>query len=1296
MAVRRRIVRWLLAVLGAVIILALVIYLISVGLDKADKLSSIISGVLAVAAVVVSLLWRRQPATPTPEPPKPPAAAPTGRMPYLEDVDQLAPPVLRDREDELAQLAAFCSDDNSSYWRWVADAWSGKTALLAWFVLHPPENADVISFFITTRFNPHGNRDAFIEAVSEQLDTLIGRRSSYDDRTPIRARHLQARLAEAAELSRQNGRHLVLVVDGLDEDRGVVIDSETYTVAALLPVEPVAGLKVIVAGRPHPPLPAELGANHPLRQNRNIHQLSASAHALANEATARVELRRLLADPLGRPVLGLLVAAGGGLSIADLAVLTRRPRHEVSQLVESSVGRTFISRPARWRHSTERYTFGLAHEELRRETLRSLDLSALTRYRESLTTWSAAVAADGWPSTTPEYLLRGYLGQLIENGHLDQAVDVATDGTRRERMFASTGGDHAARLEIAELTAALMAVATPDLGLLARLALHREYIDERNSRLPTDLPALWVKIGDDDRADALARGLSSERDRRGAVESMTDALIRTGDEQRLEQVVRTSADPNQVLRVLEAQWTVARRAGNPERVEALTAQMTELLPSATWRYDVLTAVQAVAQTDDAGAERVQGMLRDPLLRAFAGIGRIRAARHRPDQDLADRLADDVEQLANELPDRSRRDVLSELSIWAGGRWRDQAVAGPAWIDRESADSEQPTPPEPTEPGELIAFIMDRAASLSDDDSEQIDQLIDRAVPLLMQLDTSSSYWQSLGRVSHALATRGNFTRIWELAESGSARLGLARTDLAREVSLLAMRIADRGEFEVALGLLSRLDDAEVPPELLLDVVDSAVRHQQLTRARDLIDRLPEGEYRLEALTGLAEGKHRAGDDAEAQAIIDEWSRLADRVLADSGQLVRDERSLYRSIVRLAELCVEIGRTNQAAELANLVQRSAARSVDYPGGHGLRVLGYVLDRVGDAARADAIATALSRENQGELLDVFVPPDSVTGPAERVSELVAMAREAASDDAQQAGAVLAEAITTTDSIDADDSRVLAWERIVRAALAADLEDQVTGVLERIEAAVASLTDPVRNRALGVLVTGYRRLSRTAEAQTTFHRMTDGVDRDGVVSDWVTDVAAAGDTDAIEQLIGWLEGDRASDRAWGYAAAELAQAGDYRRADEFAGRVTEHRPRYAAVAVVEAAATAGDFEFAETVIARADSAEFPVELWCAMIRSADRAVSEGLIAGWLDRAEAAAATSAYSLFGDRAEALSKIAAVAEPVRARRLVARALVDGPWYVPLEPLARLDPGGFARLADEVIGLVGRRRASAGG
>ena len=97
------------------------------------------------------------------------------RSAYLEQVRRIAPVQLDDRDQELAELAAFCTEPGRGpYMWWRAPAWAGKSALMSWFVLHPPPGVQVVSFFVTARYKGQDNRDAFIYEVMAQLADLLG------------------------------------------------------------------------------------------------------------------------------------------------------------------------------------------------------------------------------------------------------------------------------------------------------------------------------------------------------------------------------------------------------------------------------------------------------------------------------------------------------------------------------------------------------------------------------------------------------------------------------------------------------------------------------------------------------------------------------------------------------------------------------------------------------------------------------------------------------------------------------------------------------------------------------------------------------------------------------------------------------------------------------------------------------------------------------------------------------------------------------------------------------------------
>jgi hypothetical protein len=78
---------------------------------------------------------------------------------YQAQVRDIAPDQLLDREGELDELVRFCADDQPYAW-WQAGPWAGKSALMAWFVLHPPAGVDVVSFFVTARLAGQSDSDS--------------------------------------------------------------------------------------------------------------------------------------------------------------------------------------------------------------------------------------------------------------------------------------------------------------------------------------------------------------------------------------------------------------------------------------------------------------------------------------------------------------------------------------------------------------------------------------------------------------------------------------------------------------------------------------------------------------------------------------------------------------------------------------------------------------------------------------------------------------------------------------------------------------------------------------------------------------------------------------------------------------------------------------------------------------------------------------------------------------------------------------------------------------------------------
>ena len=259
---------------------------------------------------------------------------------------------------------------------------------------------------ITARLAAQDTREAFTQVVIEQLAGLLGQVLPSALTIATADAHLLEMLDQAAHACQAQGDRLVLVVDGLDEDRGVTTGPDAHSIAALLPAAPPAGMRVVVAGRPNPPVPDDVPAWHPLHDPGIVRLLAGSEYARGIRTLAQQELRRLLdGTSAQQDLLGLLAAARGGLSGPDLAELTGEALWKIEDVLHGVSGRTFTRRVSQWQPDTGPEVYLLGHEELLSAACRYLGTSRVTGYRDRLHTWATTYRADGWPAGTPEYLV---------------------------------------------------------------------------------------------------------------------------------------------------------------------------------------------------------------------------------------------------------------------------------------------------------------------------------------------------------------------------------------------------------------------------------------------------------------------------------------------------------------------------------------------------------------------------------------------------------------------------------------------------------------------------------------------------------------------------------------------------------------------------------------------------------------------------------------------------------------------------------------------------------------------------
>jgi WD40 repeat protein len=368
-----------------------------------------------------------------------PALPGRGRPTYWATVQEIRKRtgLLTGRQDELAGIASFAAGDGGYLWL-VSEAWAGKTALLAEAVTMLPGDVDMVCYFLSRR-EADADSLRFLASVVPQLASLL------DEDPPAAELHqFRALWRRITERAYAVGRHLLLVVDGLDED---LRPTGLPSVAAQLPAAVGGRAHVLVSSRPNPKLPSDVPAGHPLRQARPVPVRPFSgAQELA--VLARQEIDDLLGrddNGLAADVLGLLTAAAGPLAVRDLAAMTvvapqsAALTRQIRGLLTASAARSMQTAGLA---GGDRYQF--AHESLLAHAQDHDDLKD-PDYRRRVHLWAERWRTAGWPipaeggEGTPRYLLDTYPSTLAHDPQ--RLAQLAGDIGWVEAAIASTGVD---------------------------------------------------------------------------------------------------------------------------------------------------------------------------------------------------------------------------------------------------------------------------------------------------------------------------------------------------------------------------------------------------------------------------------------------------------------------------------------------------------------------------------------------------------------------------------------------------------------------------------------------------------------------------------------------------------------------------------------------------------------------------------------------------------------------------------------------------------------------------------------
>lgn len=184
---------------------------------------------------------------------------------YRTRVRELAPSNLEGRREEIQELIDFCSSD-LQYKIWTGLPWSGKSALFSWFTINHPSHIGTVSFFVSSTRAAYSDWRGFLDVVTLQLGSIIAGNTQFQIGDSIRNDlALHGLLLKAAQAAQSRDQVLLLLVDGIDEDRSLNPSSSDPSITSLLPKELPQNVKIAISRRPYPPWPLDLPEDHPAR-----------------------------------------------------------------------------------------------------------------------------------------------------------------------------------------------------------------------------------------------------------------------------------------------------------------------------------------------------------------------------------------------------------------------------------------------------------------------------------------------------------------------------------------------------------------------------------------------------------------------------------------------------------------------------------------------------------------------------------------------------------------------------------------------------------------------------------------------------------------------------------------------------------------------------------------------------------------------------------------------------------------------------------------------------------------------
>jgi hypothetical protein len=1061
------------------------------------------------------------------------------RSAYLAQVGDIAPGGLIGRDDELAAWAGFCAGGEAFAW-WQGDPWAGKTALASWFVLHPPLDVDVVSFFVTGRLIGQADSEAFLTAMVEQLNSLypaIGR--SLSAATGARTGQWLGLLAAAGAEAESRGRRLVVVVDGLDEDEAGAIPSRGFpSIASLLPRHPPSGVRFIITSRPNPGLPDDLSADHPLRACA-IYRLPVSAVAKAAEFGAKQELRDLLGgDQAAVDVVGYIAGSGGGLTRADLSTLTGAPPYRVEPVLRGVSGRSLSTRagtdPRNLPQDAAARVYLFAHDTLQNLAQEQLG-DELAVYRGRVCAWMTSYADAGWPGTTPGYAVRGYPRLLIATGDAERLSALVRDPARHQFLSQATGSDYAAVTELEAAQSLVAAKEDVDLGALVELAAYRRALLARNEWIPGELPLLWARLDRFDHAEALARTLPDPAERTKALANLAAAAARSGELDKAEAIAGGISEPIARAYVLTDLMTAAAKAGELDRARRMAA-------------DAKTAGR------DGGTTYVQAIFFVRLVSAMAEAG---------DVDGAEALAHATDNVFR----GSEKFAGLVTAVAVGGDLdRAEAIARSVTNDFER---------------DLVLTKLVAAVARAGD--------LDRASAIARTLTRHHHRAEALITLLPAAAEAGDPDRWRQIADDAAAVVAQLTDHNQHQLVALAVALARAGDLDRAEAIATSNRDGSRQGEVLTALVAAVAQAGDLDRAESIARAELDWMSQADLLTSLIPAAAQAGDYARATKIAVDVEALADDYADVDPSYAQYTKAMV--LAKLASAAVQAGDLDRAQALLQSVTHRDDKA---------KLLSELVDAAiaaGDLDRARALVrTLIDSEDRAAALVGFMAAMHA-GDLNQAETLVRTAVDPA-DQARFLNSHIAALIQAGDlaraealaNIVADpDDKAEALARLADAAMEAGDIDRAYRLTTSTET-TARVTDSVnQDEVLLGLVTAARQAGDLDHAEALIRTLKDPAERDSASIDLTVTIAATGDPGRAEALARSIGSHFAQSQALTAVASAAVRAGNLDCARRLAADAADiartiNHPAAQSAALADVALTvarAGDLDEAETIL-------------------------------------------------------------------------------------------------------------------